>query len=109
MRASPPLAGDPARRVASRAAIRRVTGGAGAGLGPRLERVARREACAMDARRERIGEPTLCGQRRYGLAVAAGAEPLLMARLAQIAGGRGARAVLAHPVTVVCEVALRQQ
>src|SRR5689334_21722458 len=109
MRASPPVAGDPARRVAGDAAIGRVARGAGAGLGAGLERMARREAGAVHARGERVGEPALRGQRRHALAVAVGAEPLLMARLAQIPGRRGAGAVLAHPVAMVGEVALRQE
>src|SRR5262249_55307325 len=96
-------------RVAGDAAIRRVARAAGAGPGASLQRMARCKARAMHARGERIREATLRRQRRHGLAVAVGAEPLLMARLAQIAGGCGARAVLAHPVAVVREVALRQE
>jgi len=109
MRASPALTGDPARRVAGRAAIRRVARGAGAGLRPGFQRMARCEACAVNARGERIGEPSRCRQCRYRRAVASGAKPFLMARLAQITGRRGARTMLAHPVAVVREVALRQK
>jgi hypothetical protein len=63
----------------------------------------------MDARRERIGEPPRRRQRGHGLAVTVGAERLAVAGLTEIAGRGRAGAVLAQPVTVVREVALRQE
>src|SRR6185436_10058614 len=100
---------DAARLVAGRAAIGRVAGGARARIGARLERVPRGEPGAVHARAHRIGQPHRGADRRRGAAMAAGAEALTMAALAQIPRRRGARAVLAQPVAVVREVARGQR
>ena len=76
-------------------------------LSPRLLGVSRAESGAVHASSRHVVEQCFFGQRGDRLAVTAGAEPLAVAGLAQIAGGRGAHPVLANIVAVVHKVALR--
>ncbi|MDB4958405.1 MAG: hypothetical protein JWO36_5974 [Myxococcales bacterium] len=109
MWAAASVAGDAAREMTRRAAIRRVASRARTRLGARFEGVTRGEAGAMHARSERIGEMSRRGQYRHGLAMTVRAELLPMTRLTEIARRRRAGPVLVHPIAVVCEMALRQQ
>lgn len=109
MRALAIEAGDAARDVTARAAIRGVACGAGAWIRARLECVTRGEPGAVHARAERIAEPQLRRQHGDGLTVARRAGPLGVARLARVGGRRSAGAVIADPVAVVHEVRLWQR
>jgi hypothetical protein len=95
--------------VARDAAIRLMTRRARTGLGFRFQRVSRRETSAVNTRRKGIGKAQCRRQRGDRLAVTARAELLAMTALTSFARRRRPYTMLAHPVSIVCEMRLRQR
>src|SRR5689334_13299441 len=108
MRARAIDTGDALRYMTRHAAIRLVASLARARIGLRFEAVPRREASAMHARRERIGELLLRRQRCDGHAVAARTRTLAVTRRADVTRRRRTRTVIAQPIAIVREMARRQ-